>query len=142
MKKIFTDGACKGNPGRGGWGFAVYDEQEVEIASKFGSESLTTNNRMELQAVLEALLFYTNDEEEIMIITDSNYVYRGITSWITRWKKNGWKTCNGTEIRNQDLWLRLDLQSRKNTNFEWIKAHNGNRGNERADELANQALKN
>ncbi len=136
--QIYTDGACRGNPGCGGWGYIINnngDEKEFR-----GYKAQTTNNRMELTAVIEALKT-TTVESSIVINTDSKYVMDGINQWIFRWKKNGWKTASRKSVKNKDLWLLLDklIHSRK-INWVWVKGHAGNQGNERADYLANLAI--
>ncbi len=135
---IYTDGACKGNPGPGGWGALLkYNEHEKEI-NGFSLE--TTNNIMELTAVIEALSIIKT-KSEITIITDSNYVKDGITKWIGNWKKKGWKTANKKPVKNKNLWEKLDnLTDNHKIIWKWVKGHTGNPGNEKADELANQAI--
>jgi len=136
--EIYTDGACRGNPGCGGWGCIIYENgNEKEIK---GYKAQTTNNRMELTAVIEALKSTTGDNP-IVIYTDSKYVMDGINQWIVRWKKNGWMTAAKKTVKNKDLWLLLDelICSRK-INWVWVKGHAGNQGNERADYLANLAI--
>lgn len=132
---IFTDGACKGNPGLGGWGALLeYGEQSKEL---YGGEANTTNNRMELTAAIEALAAL-NRNCELTLYTDSQYVRRGITEWLQNWKKNGWKTAAKKPVKNADLWQKLDEQvARHQINWVWVKGHAGNPGNERADYLAN-----
>ena len=134
MIEIFTDGACSGNPGRGGWGVLVIDgENEREL---FGGEAETTNNRMEMTAVVEALKA-TDPSQPIVLYTDSQYVKNGITDWIKGWKKNGWKTSAKKPVKNKDLWVELDaLAQGREIDWRWIKGHAGHDGNERADELA------
>ena len=140
MIKIFTDGACKGNPGIGGWGaLLVYNEQSIEI---FDGELETTNNRMELMAVIEALNRATSMKDDVQIYTDSSYVQKGIQEWIHNWKKNGWRSSNKKPVKNQDLWQKLDtLNSSLNVEWFWVKGHAGHPGNERADFLANEGVK-
>ena len=136
--EIYTDGACRGNPGSGGWGCIIYENgNEKEIR---GYKAQTTNNRMELTAVIEALKSTTVDSP-IVIYTDSKYVMDGINQWIVRWKKNGWMTAAKKTVKNKDLWILLDklICSRK-INWVWVKGHAGNQGNERADYLANLAI--
>ena len=135
---IYTDGACKGNPGPGGWGALLkYNEHQKEI-NGFCLE--TTNNIMELTAVIEALLIIKK-KSNITIITDSNYVKDGITKWISNWKKRGWKTSNKKPVKNKNLWEKLDtLTSNHNIKWEWVRGHTGNPGNEKADQLANDAI--
>ena len=140
MIKIYTDGACKGNPGIGGWGaLLVYNEQSIEI---FDGELETTNNRMELMAVIEALNHAASMNDDVQIYTDSSYVQKGIQEWIHNWKKNGWRSSNKKPVKNQDLWQRLDrLNSSLNVDWFWVKGHAGHAGNERADFLANEGVK-
>jgi len=140
MIKIYTDGACKGNPGIGGWGaLLIYNEQSIEI---FDGELQTTNNRMELKAVIEALNHATSMNDDIQIYTDSSYVQKGIQEWIHNWKKNGWRSSNKKPVKNQDLWQDLDtLNSSLNVEWFWVKGHAGHPGNERADFLANEGVK-
>ncbi len=138
--QIFTDGACKGNPGPGGWGAILrFQDNEKEIN---GYESLTTNNIMELMAVIESLKAISKPFE-IVITTDSQYVKNGITSWIHNWKKNGWKTAAKKPVKNKELWIELDhLIQKHNVSWKWVKGHSGHIENERADELANEAITN
>ena len=135
---IYTDGACKGNPGPGGWGALLkYKEHKKEIN---GFSKNTTNNIMELTAVIESLLII-KQKSDITIITDSNYVKDGITKWIANWKNKGWKTSNKKPVKNKDLWKKLDdLSNNHKIKWEWVRGHTGNPGNERADELANEAI--
>ena len=141
MKKtvvIYTDGACKGNPGPGGWGALLeYDGRRKEL---FGGEPHTTNNRMELVAVIRALEALTR-ESDVAIYTDSQYVKNGIEVWIHGWKRNGWKTSDKKPVKNEDLWRELDqLANRHRIRWRWVRGHDDNPGNERADELANQGV--
>ena len=131
---IWTDGACSGNPGPGGWGALIkYDNSTKEIS---GSEKNTTNNRMEMMAVIEALK-YVDTESKINLYTDSKYVKEGITNWITGWKKNNWKNSKKKDVKNKDLWVELDTLSQKhNISWNWVKGHSGNIENDIADKLA------
>jgi ribonuclease HI len=135
MIKVYTDGACKGNPGQGGWGALILEnDSSREI---YGGESNTTNNRMELMAVIKALESL-KEQKDIIIYTDSTYVQKGISEWIINWKRNGWKSSNKKTVKNKDLWVELDnLNDSMSVKWEWIKGHAGHSGNERADYLAN-----
>ena len=134
--EIFTDGACKGNPGPGGWGaWLKTGDHEKEIC---GGELNTTNNRMELMAVIEALGSLTR-ACDVVVHTDSQYVQKGISEWIHGWKKRGWKTAAREPVKNADLWQALDAaQARHKVEWRWVRGHNGHPGNERADLLANR----
>ena len=133
---IYTDGACKGNPGPGGWGAWLKSaEHEKEL---WGGEAVTTNNRMELTAVIEALAVLKRDSQ-VHLYTDSQYVRQGITTWIHNWKQRGWKTADKQPVKNIDLWQRLDaLATQHRIDWRWVKGHAGDPGNERADALANR----
>lgn len=133
---LYTDGACKGNPGKGGWGVLMrYGSHEKEL---FGGEAHTTNNRMELTAVIRGLEAL-NRPCQVTIHTDSQYVKNGMESWIHGWKKNGWKTSAKQPVKNEDLWRELDhLAAAHNVSWKWVKGHAGHPENERADALANQ----
>jgi ribonuclease HI len=133
---IYTDGACKGNPGPGGWGaWLRYGKHEREL---FGGEKLTTNNRMELMAVIQALTALSRPCK-VTIHTDSEYVRKGITEWIHGWKQRGWKTADRKPVKNQELWQRLEALSHLHRiDWRWVRGHAGDPGNERADALANQ----
>lgn len=136
--EIYTDGACRGNPGPGGWGvWLKYADAEKFL---YGGEQETTNNRMELMAAIQALeiLKYPC---RIKLYSDSKYVLQGITEWMANWKKRGWKTAAKKSVKNEDLWRRLDEVMQKHTiNWTWVKGHSGNIGNEKADQLANQGI--
>ena len=137
--KLFTDGACRGNPGPGGWGVLVQTE-EGEVGH-CGGERETTNNRMELRAAIEGLRLLEGDSKAILV-TDSQYVRKGITEWIANWKRNGWKTSNKKPVKNVDLWQRIDAaQATHNVTWKWIKGHAGHPGNEEADRLVTQAAR-
>ena len=138
MIKIYTDGACKGNPGVGGWGALILqDDKNIEL---FGGENETTNNRMELMAVIMALK-EMSPSEELIIYTDSTYVQKGISEWIKNWKLNNWRSSSKKPVKNKDLWMQLDEASySRKINWEWVKGHSGNEGNEKADELANKGV--
>jgi ribonuclease HI len=135
---IYTDGACKGNPGPGGWGaWLRWGEHEKEL---FGGEPATTNNRMELTAVIEALSALKRPTP-VAIYTDSEYVKNGITSWIKGWKNRGWRTADNKPVKNQELWQRLDaLVAQHQVQWHWVRGHTGDPGNERADQLANRGV--
>ena len=135
---LYTDGACKGNPGPGGWGVVLrYGDANKML---HGGEANTTNNRMELQAAIEALKSLP-DGSTICLTTDSVYVKDGITSWIKNWKARGWKTAAKKPVKNVDLWQALDSQAQRHQiEWRWVKGHAGHAGNERADELARQGM--
>jgi len=135
---IYTDGACKGNPGPGGWGALLrFNGEEREL---FGGEASTTNNRMELTAVIEALGALKRPSH-VMLHTDSQYVQKGITEWIHGWKARGWRTASKEPVKNVDLWKRLDeAAARHDIHWIWVKGHAGHEGNERADALANKGV--
>ena len=135
---IHTDGACSGNPGPGGWGVLLeYGDREKELC---GGEAKTTNNRMELRAAIEALSAL-NRSCPADLYTDSQYVRQGITQWIHKWKRNGWRTAAKKPVKNADLWMELDEQLRRHdVKWHWIKGHAGHDGNERADTLARQGM--
>lgn len=136
--EVFTDGACRGNPGPGGWGVILrYEGREKEL---HGGELETTNNRMELTAAIEALKAL-NKSSRVDVYTDSVYVRDGITKWLARWQVRGWRTAAKKPVKNQDLWMELaDLAERHDVSWHWVKGHAGHLGNERADELANYGL--
>ena len=132
--KIYTDGACSGNPGKGGWAAIILDGKNQSSIS--GSENKTTNNRMELMAPIMALK-KIKTKSEITIYTDSRYVKDGITEWIKKWKLNNWKSANKKPVKNRDLWVKLDNCCQKhNVSWKWVKAHAGNKLNNLVDELA------
>ena len=134
--EIFTDGACKGNPGLGGWGALLrFGDKEKEL---YGGADATTNNRMELTAVIRALESL-NRRCVVKLHTDSQYVQKGISEWIINWKKRGWKTADKKPVKNEDLWRELDvLAAQHEIDWIWVKGHAGHEGNERADQLANK----
>ena len=136
--EIFTDGACRGNPGPGGWGALLrYGDREREM---YGGEADTTNNRMELQAAIEALKVLSQSCR-VDLTTDSVYVKNGITTWLAGWKKKGWKTAARKPVKNVDLWQALDEQNQRHVvEWHWVKGHSGHPENERADELANRGI--
>ena len=135
---IYTDGACRGNPGPGGWGALLcYQDQEKTLQ---GAEPDTTNNRMELMAAIQALETLSRPCD-VVLTTDSNYVRLGITQWIKGWKKNGWRTSQKAPVKNADLWQRLDAATQKHQiDWQWVKGHSGHPQNERADQLATSAI--
>ncbi|WP_415887937.1 ribonuclease HI [Neptuniibacter sp. QD37_6] len=136
--EIFTDGACKGNPGPGGWGAVMrYGDAEKQL---WGGEHGTTNNRMELMAAIKALETL-NRPCEVILTTDSQYVRQGITEWIDGWKKRGWKNSQKKPVKNADLWQRLDKATEAHTiDWRWVKGHSGHPENELADQLANRGV--
>ena len=136
--EIFTDGACSSNPGPGGWGALI----RIGGAEKnlYGGEESTTNNRMELMAVIKALASLA-DSSLVAVTTDSQYVKKGITEWIVNWKRNGWKTSKRKPVKNSDLWRQLDGEVERHTvSWHWVKGHSGHRENEIADSLANRGM--
>ncbi|MCL4781160.1 MAG: ribonuclease HI [Gammaproteobacteria bacterium] len=136
--EIYTDGACRGNPGPGGWGVLLRArDRERELC---GGELHTTNNRMELTAAIEALAALSRPCE-VALYTDSEYVRRGISEWLERWKRSGWRTADRKPVKNEDLWRRLDaIAATHRIEWHWVKGHAGHPDNERADALANQGL--
>jgi ribonuclease HI len=136
--KIFTDGACSGNPGPGGW--AAIIEESGERREISGAEDRTTNNRMELVAIIRALASLT-EASRVHVVTDSQYVALGMTRWVHNWQRKGWKTASGSAVKNRDLWQELLEQSRRHDlTWEWIRGHDGHPENERADALARAAI--
>lgn len=136
--EIYTDGACRGNPGPGGWGAVLRYRGREKVLS--GAEALTTNNRMELTAAIMALEKLRR-RCRVRLTTDSEYLRKGITEWLPDWKRRDWKTADRKPVKNQDLWQRLDaVASRHEIRWHWVKGHSGHPGNERADALANQAI--
>tara|TARA_Y100000590_G_scaffold417154_1_gene516604 strand:- start:5305 stop:5763 length:459 start_codon:yes stop_codon:yes gene_type:complete len=143
---VYTDGACRGNPGIGGWGaYIIKDNDIIKIKGNETNTELfsifeTTNNRMEITAAIEALKFIDKNSE-VKIYTDSKYLKDGITEWLCQWKLNGWKTSSNKKVKNIDLWLELDnLIIIHNIEWNWIKGHSGDLGNDEADRLANEAI--
>lgn len=136
MIEIYTDGACAGNPGPGGWGVVILDGPQPHELS--GGEAATTNNRMEMTAAIEALRATAGP---IRLHTDSQYLKNGVTQWMPRWKRNGWRTADNKPVKNKDLWEALDaLAAGRRVEWRWVKGHDGDPGNERADALARQGL--
>ena len=136
--EIFTDGACKGNPGDGGWGAIIRINDHEELI--WGGEKETTNNRMEMMAAIKALE-YLKESSALTLTTDSGYVKDGITKWLQNWKKNDWKTAAKKPVKNKDLWQELDFQSSRHAiSWKWVKGHSGHRENEIADMLANRGV--
>lgn len=140
---VYTDGACKGNPGIGGWGVFIIDNNNI-TNEFYGYQLNTTNNRMELFAIIIALEKIKNIKnfDSTIIYTDSQYAYNGINKWIKNWKKNNWTISNNKNVLNKDLWLKIDALLTPLITINWIKAHDGNFGNEKADFLANFSIKN
>ena len=138
--QMWTDGACSGNPGNGGWGVLIklVDGNQIKLS---GYEQFTTNNRMEMLAVIEGLKYLKN-YSSVIIHTDSKYVLEGITNWITNWKQNNWKSSNKKDVKNKDLWIELDtLVNKFKIEWKWVKGHSGNVENDIADLLATTAIK-
>jgi len=137
---IYTDGACRGNPGAGGWGvYLLYKNEKKEF---YGGKLNTTNNQMELTAAIEGLKVL-KEPCKVKLYTDSKYVMDGINSWIANWKKNNWKTASKKDVKNKDLWIELDAETCKHEiEWIWVKGHSGNIGNEKADALANMGIDN
>ena len=138
MVEAWTDGACRGNPGPGGWGVLLrFDGHEKQL---YGGESMTTNNRMELMAAIQALEQLTRPSR-VRLVTDSQYVKNGITQWIINWKRRGWRTADKKPVKNEDLWRRLDAAAaRHEVEWSWIRGHTGHPENELADQLANRGV--
>jgi ribonuclease HI len=139
--KIYTDGACSGNPGPGGWGAVIFDNDNNQTNIS-GKEKNTTNNRMEILAAIMALKKIKSNSQ-ITIYTDSTYVKNGITEWMFNWKKNDWKTASKKPVKNKDLWIKLEKLCEKNkVSWKWVKGHAANKYNNLADQLATSAIKN
>ncbi len=139
MITIYTDGACSGNPGIGGWGIVILELKKEPIFLNGGDDN-TTNNQMELTAAIQALKYFV-DSEKITLFTDSQYVKNGIESWINNWKKNGWRTASKKLVKNKELWVELDLLIAKHyVIWKWVKGHAGNLYNEKADLLARKYI--
>ena len=138
--EIYTDGACRGNPGAGGWGvYLLYKNEKKEF---YGGKLNTTNNQMELTAAIEGLKVL-KEPCKVKLYTDSKYVMDGINGWIANWKKNNWKTASKKDVKNKDLWIELDAETCKHEiEWVWVKGHSGNIGNEKADVLANMGIDN
>jgi len=141
--EIYTDGGCSGNPGPGGWAYVIIRD-DVLVSEKWGADKQTTNNRMELQAVIAALETLSPEEkrgEKIVVYTDSQYVQKGITVWLPEWKKKEWKTSDKKPVKNKELWQRLEaLAGLFSVSWVWVKGHAGNKYNERCDELTRIAI--
>lgn len=137
--EIFTDGACRGNPGPGGWGALLrFQGKEKKLS---GAEGMTTNNRMEMTAVIAALEALKHSRHPVVLTTDSRYVKDGITQWLPNWKKRGWKTAGKKPVKNADLWKKLDKLAAQHTiDWHWVKGHSGHAENDLVDELANIAI--
>ena len=139
MINIYTDGACSGNPGIGGWGAVIFSNPE-DVVFLNGGENITTNNRMELTAAIKSIAYFKN-RSNLEIFTDSKYLKDGIERWILNWKKNGWKTSNKKPVKNKDLWVQLDKEILKhNIKWNWVKGHANNEFNEKADSLARKYI--
>ena len=139
MISIYTDGACSGNPGIGGWGAVIISSAKDPIFLN-GGEQNTTNNRMELTAAIKSIQYFTK-KSDLKIYTDSKYLKDGIESWIHKWKENGWKTSSKKNVKNQDLWIKLDEEIMKhNIEWNWVKGHSNNQLNEKADSLARKFI--
>ena len=139
MITIYTDGACSGNPGVGGWGVVILKNLKEPIFLN-GGEKNTTNNRMEITAAINAIIYFEN-KENLEIFTDSKYLKNGIESWINKWKLNGWKTASKKPVKNKDLWIKLDnIIKNHNIKWNWVKGHANNEYNEKADQLARKYI--
>tara|TARA_B100000886_G_C20411780_1_gene487393 strand:- start:924 stop:1355 length:432 start_codon:yes stop_codon:yes gene_type:complete len=139
MIAIYTDGACSGNPGLGGWGVVILKDAQKPILLN-GGENNTTNNRMELTAAIKSIKYF-QDKQNLEIFTDSQYLKNGIETWINNWKINGWKTSNKKKVKNQDLWIELDkIIEKHNIKWNWVKGHANNEFNEKADFLARKFI--
>ena len=139
MISIYTDGACSGNPGIGGWGVVIINNSNENIFLN-GGEKNTTNNRMELKAAINAIIYFKK-KEYLEIFTDSKYLKDGIESWIKKWKLNGWKTASKSPVKNKDLWIELELLIKKHDiKWNWVKGHSNNKYNEKADLLARKYI--
>ncbi len=137
---IYSDGACEGNPGPGGYGAVI--EEDGAIREVKGGERHTTNNRTELRAVIEALQSIGDEPVEVRVVTDSQYVQKGMSSWIHAWRRKGWKTSSGAPVKNRELWEELDTLAKKHrVRWEWVRGHAGHPENERADALARRAIR-
>jgi ribonuclease HI len=141
---IWTDGGCQGNPGPGGWAFTIVDGRGAVIGEGKGAERDTTNNRMEIMAVISAFEFIAAKKlknDGITVFTDSQYVQKGMTEWLEKWKENGWKTSDRKPVKNADLWMRLDaLAGNRRAAWEWVKGHEGIPLNERCDRMTQEAI--
>ena len=138
MITIYTDGACSGNPGIGGWGAVILENEKDAIFLNGGNDN-TTNNKMELKAAIESLKFF-REKKEIKLVTDSKYLKDGIQSWIHNWKKNGWKTANKQQVKNKELWTELDFLSNKfEIKWNWVKGHSTDKLNNEVDLIAREA---
>ena len=139
MINIYTDGACSGNPGIGGWGAVIFSNSD-DVVFLNGGENITTNNRMELTAAIKSIAYFKN-RSNLEIFTDSKYLKDGIEKWILNWKKNGWKTSSKKPVKNKDLWIQLDEEILKhNIKWNWVKGHANNEFNEKADSLARKYI--
>ena len=139
QKVVYTDGACSGNPGLGGWGVVILKDTQKPILLN-GGENNTTNNRMELTAAIKSIKYF-QDKQNLEIFTDSQYLKNGIETWINNWKINGWKTSNKKKVKNQDLWIELDkIIEKHNIKWNWVKGHANNEFNEKADFLARKFI--